>query len=51
MKNKKHDKLIKDYETAKAEHLEYLATKMLKKDDKMQKLKEKNIKTDFLKLF
>jgi hypothetical protein len=50
-KHKKHDSLVKDYETQKAKHLEKLASQMLKQDEKMQKLKEKNINNDFLKLF
>lgn len=51
MKHKKHDKLVKDYETQKAEHLEKLATKMLKDDERNQKLKEKTINNNFLNLF
>ncbi len=51
MKHKKHDKLVKDYEKQKSEHLDKLATRMLKNDEKMQKLKEKNINPNFLNLF
>jgi len=50
-KNKKHDRLVKDYDTQKSEHLDKLATQMLKNDEKMAKLKEKRINKDFLKLF
>jgi len=50
-KNKKHDSLIKNYDQQKSEHLDRLATKMLKNDEKMQKLKEKKINNKFLKLF
>lgn len=50
-KHKNHDKLIKDYDRQKSEHLDKLATKMLKNDEKMQKLKNKKISTNFLKLF
>ena len=50
-KKKNHDKLVKDYDRQKSEHLDKLATKMLKNDEKMQKLKEKRISTNFLKLF
>ena len=32
-------------------HLEKLATKMLENDEKLSKLKAKNINTDFLNLF
>jgi hypothetical protein len=51
MKKKKHDKIVKDYDKQKELHLEKLATKMLDNDEKLIKLKEKNINTDFLKLF
>lgn len=48
---KKHDKLIKDYDSQKSRHLEKLAKKMLDDDDKMNKLKQKKIKGDFLDKF
>ena len=51
IKSKKHDKLVNDYSKQKSKHLDKLATKMLKDDEKNQKLKEKNINTDFLDLF
>ena len=51
MKHKKHNKLVKDYEAQKATHLEQLATKMLKNDDIIQKLKTKKINSNFLNLF
>lgn len=50
-KKKKHNKIVKDYEKQKAVHLERLATNMLKNDEKLSKLKGKNINTDFLNLF
>ena len=50
-KNKNHDKLVKDYNKKKSEHLDKLATKMLKNDEKMQKLKDKKININFLNLF
>ena len=50
-KNKKHDKLVKDYNKQKSEHLDKLATKMLKNDERAQKLKEKKINNNFLNLF
>jgi hypothetical protein len=50
-KNKRHDQLVKDYDRQKSEHLDKLASKMLKNDEKMQKLKEKKINKNFLKLF
>ena len=51
MKNKKHSKVVKDYDKQKEKHLEKLATKMLDNDEKLSKLKEKNIGTNFLDLF
>ena len=50
-KNKNHDKMVKDYDKQKSEHLDKLATKMLKNDERAQKLKGKKINTNFLKLF
>jgi hypothetical protein len=50
-KSKKHIEVVADFETAKRKHLEKLATKILKKDDMNQKLKEKQINTNFLNLF
>jgi hypothetical protein len=47
-KHKKHDSLLKDYEKAKNEHLEKLASKMLKNDEKMQKLRDKKIDLNLL---
>ena len=51
MKHPKHDKIVKDFEKQKSDHLSKLATKMLKDNDKMQKLKKKKIKKDIFKLF
>ena len=51
LKNRKHNKIVNDYKKTKSDHLEKLATKMLKKDEKNTKLKGKNIDTNFLKLF
>ena len=51
MKHKKHNKIVKDFDKKKAKHLEKLATKMLKDDERNQKLKSKQINTDFLNLF
>jgi len=50
-KHKRHDSLVRDYETQKTKHLEKLASQMLKQDEKMQRLKDKSINKDFLKLF
>ncbi len=51
MKNKKHNKIVKDFDKQKEKHLEKLATKMLKDDERNQKLKSKQINIDFLNLF
>jgi hypothetical protein len=51
MKKKKHSRLVKDYDKQKEKHLEKLATKMLDNDEKLSKLKGKNISTNFLDLF
>jgi hypothetical protein len=50
-KKKEHDNIVNNYDNIKSKHLERLATKMLANDDKMNKLKEKNIDTNFLDLF
>jgi|TARA_R110000782_G_scaffold191097_2_gene280954 hypothetical protein len=51
IKKNKHDSIIKDYDTQKQKHLERLATKMLKDEDKNIKLKGKIVKGDFLNKF
>lgn len=51
MKNSKHNNIVKDYNKQKSEHLDRLASKMLKNDEKAQKLKSKKINPNFLKLF
>ena len=51
MKKKKHDKLVKDYDRQKEKHLEKIATKKLKDQDKVDHLRTKYIDIDFLKLF
>jgi hypothetical protein len=51
MRKKKHEDIITDYDRIKSKHLDNLATKMLANDDKMNKLKGKNINTNFLDLF
>ena len=50
-KHKKHDAIVNDFDAQKQKHLEKLATKTLEEQEKFSKLKEKNIKTDFFKLF
>ena len=51
MKNKKHNKIVKDYNKQKSKHLDRLATKILKNDEKATKLKSKTLKGDFLDNF
>ena len=51
LKHKKHNKIVNDYDKQKEKHLEKLATKILKNDEKTEKLKSKNIKGDFLNNF
>jgi hypothetical protein len=51
MKKKKHSKIVRDYDKQKEKHLEKLATKILENDEKLSRLKGKNINTDFLDLF
>jgi len=51
MKHKKHKKIVTDYDKQKNKHLEKLATRMLKDDDKNAQLKGKTISTNFLDLF
>ena len=51
MKKKKHSKIIYDYDKQKERHLEKLATKILANDEKLSRLKSKNIDTNFLNLF
>ena len=48
---KKHNKIVTDYDIQKQKHLEKIASKMLKDDEKTQRLKEKSINPDFLNLF
>ena len=47
LKKKKHTKIMKDYKKAKSNHLEKLANKMLKDDERNELLKTKKIKGDF----
>ena len=49
MKNKKHNKIVNDYDKIKSKHLDKLAKKMLENDEKDQKLKKYKLKGDFLK--
>jgi hypothetical protein len=51
MKNKKHNKIVNDYDKQKSKHLNRLATKMLDNDEKFRKLQDKKIEGNFLKNF
>ena len=51
IKRKKHDQIINNYDKIKSRHLEKLANKMLKDDEKYNKLKSKQIKGNFLDEF
>jgi len=51
MKHKKHNEIVTDYDTQKSIHLEKLANKILHLDQKLNKLKDKKIKGNFLKNF
>lgn len=51
MKRKKHEDIINDYDKIKSKHLDNLASKMLANDEKMNKLKGKDINPNFLDLF
>jgi len=48
---KKHNKIVRDYDNQKSKHLEKLTNKMLDNDEKLNKLKSKPIKGNFLKNF
>ena len=49
MKNKKHNKILNDYDKIKSKHLDKLAKKMLDNDEKQQNLKKYKLKGNFLK--
>ena len=50
-KSKKHIEVVTDFDEAKRKHLDKLATKILKNDEKNQKLKDKYVDKKFLDLF
>jgi len=51
MRTKKHISVLNDYKQSKSKHLDKLATRILKDDEKKEKLKSYKLKGDFLKLF
>lgn len=50
-RSKKHTKIVTDYDRLKSKHLDKLASKTLDKDEKLQQLKSKPVKGNFLKNF
>ena len=50
-KNKKHQEIIDDYDGVKSKHLQKLADKMLKDDNKNKALRNKPLKKRFLNDF
>lgn len=50
-KSKKHIEIVTDFEEKKRKHLDKLATKILKNDDRNSKLKDKYVDKKFLDLF
>ena len=51
IKRKKHDQIINNYDKIKSRHLEKLANKMLKDEEKRDNLRLKTIKGEFLDKF
>ena len=51
IKRKKHDKIVKDYDKIKSKHLEKLANKILKDEERRDNLRSKNINGDFWNKF
>jgi len=47
IKNKKHNQIINDYDKIKSRHLEKLAYKMLKDEERRDNLRSKNVNGDF----
>lgn len=50
-KEVRHKGLLEDFDESKRKHMLYLANEMLKRDEKLQKLKQKNINKGFLDNF
>ena len=51
IKRKKHDQIVNDYDKIKSRHLEKLANKMLKDEERRDNLRSKTIKGNFLDKF
>ena len=51
IKRGKHDQIVNDYDKIKSRHLEKLANKMLKDEERRDNLRSKTIKGNFLDKF
>ena len=51
IKIKNHDQIINDYDKIKSKHLEKLANKILKDEEKRDNLRSKNINGNFWEKF
>ena len=51
MKNPKHKDIIKDYSRVKSKHLDKLANRILKDDEKKENLKKYKLSKKFLDIF
>jgi len=51
IKKNKHHQIVNDYDKIKSRHLEKLADKMLKDEERRDNLRSKNIKGNFLDKF
>ena len=51
IKRKKHDRIVNDYDKIKSRHLEKLADKILKDEERRDNLRSKNINGDFWNKF
>jgi|TARA_B110000977_G_scaffold184149_1_gene247502 uncharacterized membrane-anchored protein YhcB (DUF1043 family) len=51
IKRNNHDKIVNDYDKIKSKHLEKLANKILKDEEKRDNLRSKNINGDFWNKF
>ena len=51
IRRKKHDQIVNDYDKIKSRHLEKLANKMLKDEERRDNLRSKTIKGNFLDKF
>ena len=51
IKRRKHDRIVNDYDKIKSRHLEKLANKILKDEERRDNLRSKPIKGNFLDEF